>query len=360
METTQNIPFEATHPGSLIKDELKFRGIAQKDFAHSIDMQPTMLNEIIKGKRAITAEIALILEKSLDIPAEYWMRFQSGYELDCARIKERNITKNALIEQWKVISEYVNVAYLKKKNLLNDSLSDCISTVKNLFNAPTIEDLIAQYSGFKLQYAMYRKSEKLQIDERNLFTWEKVAKNLASEINVKMYDFSNLELLKSELNLIFFENNNVLKKTENLLHSYGIKFLILEKMDKTPVDGITFWSGENPTIVVTLRKKNIDNFAFTILHELGHVVKHLENYKTILDIENIEEKSIIEQEADLFAQQSLIDSKIWDNIKNRLFSDEEINNCASDYKINAAILLGRKCWESNNYKVYTEINRKIQ
>lgn len=76
---------KATHPGSLIKDELKFRGISQKDFARDIDMQPTMLNELIKEKRAITAEIVLALEKGLGISAEYWMRHQAGYELDCAR-----------------------------------------------------------------------------------------------------------------------------------------------------------------------------------------------------------------------------------------------------------------------------------
>lgn len=361
METKHYIPFEATHPGSLIKDELEFRGIAQKDFAHSIGMQPTMLNEIIKAKRAITAEIALSLEKILEIPAEYWMRFQSGYELDCARIKERSITKIEFIEQWKVIGEYVNVVYLKKKNLLSDSLAESILEVKNIFNAPTIEDLIQQYSAFKLQYSLYRKSEKLQIDEKNLFTWETVAKKLAKDKIVKTYDVSKIEQLKLELNTIFFENKNVIQKTENLCSSYGIIFLVLDKMDKTPVDGMTFWSGENPTIVVTLRKKSLDNFAFTILHELGHVILHLDKNKktTILDIENFDEKSIVEQEADVFAQQTLINPLIWNEIKHDLHADNQIINYAKMHKINAAILFGRKCWETKNYKVFTTIERTI-
>jgi HTH-type transcriptional regulator/antitoxin HigA len=67
METKVYIPFKATHPGSILKDELDYRGISQKEFAQDIGMQKTMLNEIIKGKRAITAEIALSLEKSLEI-----------------------------------------------------------------------------------------------------------------------------------------------------------------------------------------------------------------------------------------------------------------------------------------------------
>ena len=50
METKVYIPFEATHPGSILKDELDYRRISQKEFAQDIGMQKTMLNEIIKGK----------------------------------------------------------------------------------------------------------------------------------------------------------------------------------------------------------------------------------------------------------------------------------------------------------------------
>ena len=84
------VPFEATHPGTLIKDELDFRDdIKQKDLAKEMGVKPSFLNEIIKGKRPITADCAVILEKILGIPADYWMRFQSQYEIDKARIKEK-------------------------------------------------------------------------------------------------------------------------------------------------------------------------------------------------------------------------------------------------------------------------------
>lgn len=93
------VPFEATHPGILIKDELEARvGIKQKDLAELLGVKPSFLNEIIKGKRPITADLAILLEKALDIPADYWMKFQSQYEIDCARIKEKNIDKIKLIE----------------------------------------------------------------------------------------------------------------------------------------------------------------------------------------------------------------------------------------------------------------------
>lgn len=48
----------AIHPGSILKEELIERSISQKDFAKMISMQPSHLNEIIKGKRSITKPAA--------------------------------------------------------------------------------------------------------------------------------------------------------------------------------------------------------------------------------------------------------------------------------------------------------------
>jgi len=85
--------FLATHPGEVLKDELKSRKIKQSDFAKNIGIALTILNEIINGKRSITADTALILEKALDIEAIYWLNLQCNYELDKARIKQKNIQK---------------------------------------------------------------------------------------------------------------------------------------------------------------------------------------------------------------------------------------------------------------------------
>jgi len=96
------IPFIITHPGVVLKKELVARGITQRKFAEMINMQPTMLNEIIKGKRSISAEISVLLEKTLDIPADFWLRFQSQHDLDIARQKLRTIKRLQIIEEKKL------------------------------------------------------------------------------------------------------------------------------------------------------------------------------------------------------------------------------------------------------------------
>ena len=78
------IPFVATHPGELIKDELKARGMTQKQLANETGIKPSVLSETINGKRSISLNVAVALEKVLDIPADMWMNMQTQYDLDKA------------------------------------------------------------------------------------------------------------------------------------------------------------------------------------------------------------------------------------------------------------------------------------
>lgn len=83
-------PFVATHPGEMIRDELKERGMTQKRLAEEMSVKPSVLSETINGKRSVSKNVAIALEKALGIPAEIWMNLQNQYELDKARISERD------------------------------------------------------------------------------------------------------------------------------------------------------------------------------------------------------------------------------------------------------------------------------
>ncbi len=83
------IPGDAIHVGDILKDELQARHFTQKAFAELIAIKPNVLSELIHKKRNMTAELAVKIEKILGIEAEFWMRIQSKYEIDCVRIKLR-------------------------------------------------------------------------------------------------------------------------------------------------------------------------------------------------------------------------------------------------------------------------------
>lgn len=78
-------PFEPTHPGELIKDELESRDLTQSKLAESIGVSPSLLNEIIKGKRCVNTEMALLIEAALDIPADLLLNLQSDYNMQVTK-----------------------------------------------------------------------------------------------------------------------------------------------------------------------------------------------------------------------------------------------------------------------------------
>ena len=87
-ETT--IPFVATHPGELIKDELHARRMTQKDLCALTGMLPSVLSETVNGKRSISLGMAVALEKGLDIPAQVWMNMQTQHR------KTNRVTRSAV------------------------------------------------------------------------------------------------------------------------------------------------------------------------------------------------------------------------------------------------------------------------
>lgn len=361
MATNTIIPFQATHPGTLIKDELEVRDdINQKDLAVLLGVKPSFLNEIIKGKRPITADIAILLEKALDISADYWMKFQSQYEIDLAKIKQKNINKLKYIEIWKIITQYVPVKYFNKKGYLTQDIASNITIIKEIYSVESIEGLVDKFSEKK--FAFFKKSEKLQINENNMIAWTSLVEFEASKKQTNTFHFENLPQLNRELQEIFFNNINVLDLVEKKLSQYGIKFVLVDKLDRTPIDGYCFWSKNNPVIALTLRHNRIDNLAFTILHELGHIALHLKANKEIrfLDLNKIEENDF-ENEANLYAQESLIPSRYWsDFLENYTpLSDTMICEFANKYRIHPAIVHGRVCFERNHYAVKTTIDKKL-
>lgn len=90
-QTTNNqfLPKIATHPGEFLLDEIEARGIKQSDLAMELDLPKSTINEIIKGKKSINADIASKLENVLKIPTTFWLNAQMNYDIT-NRLKKYN------------------------------------------------------------------------------------------------------------------------------------------------------------------------------------------------------------------------------------------------------------------------------
>lgn len=78
-------PSEPIHPGEMIKDEIEYRGLSQRKLAEQMGISPTLLNEILNGKRSVSTEYALLFEAALGIDAEIWLRQQGRYDMQKAK-----------------------------------------------------------------------------------------------------------------------------------------------------------------------------------------------------------------------------------------------------------------------------------
>lgn len=88
----ENLDYGAfpTHPGEVLKDEIEARGITQRQFAESVGLTYSVVNEILNGRRSLTAKTALMFEAALDIPADALMYLQMKYNMQTTR-KDKSV-----------------------------------------------------------------------------------------------------------------------------------------------------------------------------------------------------------------------------------------------------------------------------
>jgi HTH-type transcriptional regulator/antitoxin HigA len=368
MKINNIIPKYATHPGFILADEIEANNYSQIDFAKLIDLKRSQLNEIIKGKRNINADLALLLEKALGIDADFWMEAQKNYELDKARIELKNKEQLEAIEIWNVAKAFIPISFYKKEQIITGNPLLDIHRIKEIYSVTNLDQLATM--SVQHSYARFKKSTKLKTDIVNIMGWVKLVQHKASAITVVPFDNDNKEILIEKLRSVFFKNENVLTKVKNILHENGIKLIYQTKGEKTPIDGVSFWSNGNPAIGMTLRHNRMDNFAFTLFHELGHVYEHLinNNQAEFIDLDSKNEaeeyrNSIEEKQANHFAQNGLIKDEDWNQFKKNLpfnNNDDAIIAFSKSIKINPSIVRGRVCFALNDFRTFTGISNEIK
>ncbi|MBS1638848.1 MAG: HigA family addiction module antidote protein [Bacteroidetes bacterium] len=81
MKTANEItPTHIFHPGLVLKEEIEYCNLTKKKVAEDMGISPTVLSEIISGKRSITTTIAIKIEKALGINALFFLNMQVRYE----------------------------------------------------------------------------------------------------------------------------------------------------------------------------------------------------------------------------------------------------------------------------------------
>lgn len=308
------VPARAIHPGEILREELQERGIKQKDFARTIGVQATHLNEFIKGKRNLNEDLALKLESQLGIPFETWMSLHTGYMYECMVLDEKRTEEERALQYEGICANTFNIHALYKRMGL--TMLPCAERVKALKAAFSFDLLSA--NELRMHVAgMYKHSEKVQIDEKNMLTWLILNKLEISRLEpLKAYKKGNALKAAEEIARMANQQTLSLESIKECLNGYGISYLRVEKLDKTPIDAFSTFSGDMPVITVTYRYNDLDKLTFDILHELCHIERHISKAdEAFIAVEGMEySNDTREKEANEFARRILIPDETWTRI----------------------------------------------
>lgn len=352
----------ATHPGTILRYELEDRQISQKDFAAMIGMQKSHLNEMINGKRPVTKPIADMIEAVLGISAVSLLNMQIQYEHDIKVIEQRGVEELDAQNSLKLYNEIFDVKVLmKRKGKELDTAVRQMEYITKELCLPTPAEMKLETSG------LFKKSAKTGQDPRMLMTWKLLAESRAKEQNVEQpFNRERKNQVVSALVRALHDNHSTEATIKEILSTEGIAFCIEGKVDKASVDGYSFIENGKPHIILTRRYDRIDNFAFALMHEIGHIYLHyLDDNRSDskLSIAEYDTESTEEREANTFAANALIPNEVWKSAPkvrvNPTTIQRKYNQWAAEKGLNKWIVLGRISYETGMYKFHSDESRRI-
>lgn len=177
--------------------------------------------------------------------------------------------------------------------------------------------------------------------------------------NIPKFEGITKEYIREIVNLSTDINN--LKKLEGILSGNGIIFIVEKSIDSLKTDGAVYINDNGHAVVsLSLRYNRLDNFWFTLIHELAHLHLHQENLKEPI-IEDLEiEDNLLEKQANMLARELLIPRAAWRSCPCKYDNKESVlRKFASSIGVHPSIVAGRIRFEQNNFTLYKDIINEV-
>lgn len=331
------------HPGHFVKQQLDQRGWTQADLAMVLDRPLQVVNELIAGKRAVTPETAVGLANAFGSTVDYWLNLQAKYQASLLE-KDPGVARRARILSMGPIQEMTRRKWISGSRDADQLERQVVFfySLKDIDENPAFD------------FAAARKSASYEFTSLPLVAWLHRCRQIAREL-IPTGSFSNpaLDEAITRLRDCFADPDGV-KLVPSILSDAGIRFLVVEHLTGTRVDGACFWLEDNaPAIALSMRYERIDYFWHTLLHELAHVRARdgldRDNGRVDVDLPGtrtpiMEERPASEVEADRFASETLINPELLQAFirQNRpMYSRRKIIEFARILGVHPGILVGQ-------------------
>jgi HTH-type transcriptional regulator/antitoxin HigA len=325
-------------PGFFIREQMEIRGWVQEEMAEILGISIKHLNSILQDKQSLTIENAKKLASAFDTSPQYWLNLDNDYRLWLDQEQREpidTVKTKTLIYSRMPVRDMMKKSWIRTTrdvNMLKDEVKRYWQIDDLNFNM--LEEAVAP---------LYKKSEAYnQFNAYYAATWFQMAKKTSENFDVPAYDKAALGGLSQQI-AGFTRRDGGIADFLHELNACGVKFFVLPHLEKTYLDGAAFLQNGTPVIVYTARYKRIDNFWFTVAHEIAHVLRHLSAENSfILDNLSEETADAQEKEANDLAATALKHHEILDFLEPNLnyLTVPRIMECAEAIKIHPAIIIG--------------------
>lgn len=329
-------------PGYFIKEQMEAREWTQADMAEILGITLKHVNKILNEKQPISLDMARVLGEVFDTSVQFWMNLDTSYRLWLDQEKsdkEKEADIKAKVFERMPVKDMVKKGWLPSFQTTEELVTIVLKFWDwNELKFDKIDKLIESDS------CLTRKSEAYtQFNKSYKMTWYRMAQKIARDIPKNEYNPK--ELLKLYKNLHqYTSRKNGISLFLDALGKIGVIFFVLPHLQKTYLDGAAFMCDKNPVVVYTGRYKRIDNFWFTMAHELAHVIKHIKIAGQFI-LDNFKDKTYgeLEEEADNMASKALKHKEVIIYLRPYLnyLSTVKVEECAKQLEIHPSIIIGK-------------------
>ncbi len=330
----------AVPPGEYLEEVLEELGMAKEELARRMKRPAPKLSAIYKGKKAITANTAIQLEKVVGVPAHIWTGLEAEYRLVLAR-KQIEKEERSLLGETKLTQNfcYAKLAELGFVKATRKPVERVIELQKffGVTSLNNIEDVKRYQPAFRLGNLGQK-----QPSPEALATWLRIGEIKARRIECSPFDKTRLQKVLPRIRSFTRQRPEQFEPAlRELLASAGVTFVLCSHLPKTYANGATFWLGPNKAVVMTtIRCGWADIFWFSLFHELGHILLHGQHKVFIEFGDDGSERQ--EQEANRFAEDTLIPRTDYDSfVGNGAFYEDDVLRFAKRARIHPGIVVGR-------------------
>lgn len=344
-------PDYAVPPGETLLEVIESLGISQSDLAERADRPKKTINEIVRGKAAITPETALQFERVLGVPASFWTNLEQQYRTAIARIEER--TRLQEYVEW--VRDFPVADMAGRKWLrMRDNKVEQLQELLNFFGVVSPKAWNDVWGDVQHAAAFRRAGEGTK-SFAPIAAWlrrgEIEARRLQEVFQPAQFDESRF---RSELEVIrsFTTAPDVSAaciEVQKRCATAGVVVAYVEELPKSRVCGATRWlTADRALLQLSLFYHRDDQFWFSFFHEAGHVLLHSKRAVFVEGAKSRTKPGLAtgtdaeEAEANRFAENWLVPEAAWSlYTASGAFDDDSMSAFAGEIGVAPSIIAGR-------------------